>query len=59
MQKTFGIAALLFSAALFAKDRAPMQVRIETKFIEVGPGVISADFGLNFVFADPSCHSRV
>jgi len=48
MQKTFGIAALLFSAALFAKDRAPMQVRIETKFIEVGPGVISADFGLNF-----------
>jgi len=48
MKKPLGIAILLLSARAFGIDRAAPQVRIETKFVEVGPGVISADFGLNF-----------
>jgi hypothetical protein len=48
MKKSLGIAILLLSARAFGIDRATPQVRIETKFVEVGPGVISADFGLNF-----------
>jgi hypothetical protein len=48
LKKTLGIAILLFSTRAIALDVATRQIRIETKFVEAGPGVISADFGLNF-----------
>jgi hypothetical protein len=47
-KKPLGIAVLLLAARAHGLDRPVKQVQIETKFLEVGPGVISADFGLNF-----------
>ena len=47
MKTAFGFAALLAGASAFALDRPTRQVQIESKILELGPGVISADFGLN------------
>jgi len=46
-RKVLGAAVLLLSAATFGKDTAPRQVVIESRILEVGPGILSADFTLN------------
>lgn len=46
-QKVSGAAVLLFSAAAFGRETAPRQVVIESRIVEAGPGILSADFTLN------------
>lgn len=47
MRKMLGGAVLLLSAAAFGRDTAVRQVVIESRIVEVGPGILSGDFTLN------------